>query len=433
MEGRIVIIRHLPSFLQCFFKPFRGRLSKPQFSHLWSLVLALAVNTRAAKLLHLSAATPKSGHRTSAGSFLSHSDWDAPALVEQAARSVLTRMNPRPGEVACLILDDNRIAKRGREMGWISKIWDHKQQRFVRGHIVLFAAVLFRGVVLPWRLDLWKPKGHAGPPRYRKLTDMAAAMIQAFGVPAGVKVRVLFDAFYLCPQVVRACQSRQFTFFSVAARNRSFVSDQGSSSSSSSSKRKARPIGTLMPGLIRYRGRYARMRRSRGKLATLRIACVDGRLSRIGRVRMIVSKRPRGPWKKCIAIVTDETGLRPRQVIAIYEMRWNIEVLFKELHQDLGLGDYQMLAKDGIVHHLHVCSLAHLMLTHRSVETLGEKARNANQQVQLPPMSMRLAELREQIARDQIEKLVTGARHAKLRKKLCEHLLGHAASGKRAA
>jgi SRSO17 transposase len=426
MEGRVVIIRHLPSFLQCFFKPFRGRLSKPQFSHLWALVLAMAVNTRAAKLLHLSAATPKSGHRTSAGSFLSHSDWDAPALVEQAARSVLTRMNPKPGEVAYLILDDNRIAKRGREMGWISKIWDHKQQKFVRGHIVLFAAVLFRGVVLPWRLDLWKPKGHAGPPRYRKLTDMAAAIIKAFDAPAGVKVRVLFDAFYLCPQVVRACQGMQFTFFSVAARNRTFTSDQGC-------KRKARKIGTLMPGLIRYRGRYARMKRSRGKLATLRIARVDGRLSRVGRVRMIVSKRPRGPWKKCIAIVTDETGLRPRQVIAIYEMRWNIEVLFKELHQDLGLGDYQMLAKDGIVHHLHVCSLAHLMLTHRSVDTLGEKARKANQQVQLPPMSMRLADLREQIAKDQIERLAPGEQHETLRKKLREYLLGYVASRKRAA
>ena len=421
-----MIIHRLPPFLQCFFKPFRRHLSKPQFAHLWSLVLAIAVNTRAAKLLHLSAATPRSGHRTSAGAFLSRSDWDAPALVEQSAMSVLSRMNPRPGEVAYLILDDNRIAKRGREMGWISKIWDHKQQRFVRGHIALFAAVLFRGVVLPWRLELWKPKGHAGPPRYRKLTDMAAAMIQALNVPAGVKVRVLFDAFYLCPQVARACQSKAFTFFSVAARNRSFTADKGR-------KRKARKIGTLMPGLIRYRGRNARMKRSRGKVAMLRIACADGRLSRIGRVRMIVSKRPRGPWKKCIAIVTDETGLRPRQVIAIYEMRWNIEVLFKELHQDLGLGDYQMLAKDGIVHHLHVCSLAHLMLTHRSIEALGEQARKANQQVQLPPMSMRLAGLREQIARDQIDRLVTGAHHAKLRKKLYEHLLGHAASGKQAA
>ena len=406
-----MIIERLPSFVQRFFSPMRAGLSKPQFPHLWSLVLAAAVSLRAAKLVHLSAAAPGHGHRTSKGAFLSRSEWDAPALVEHAAMSLLEAMKPRAGEVVHLILDDTRIAKRARKMGYVSKIWDHKQQKFVRGHVALFAAIAFRGVVLPWRVELWKPKGHPGP-RYRKLTDRAAAMVKAFAVPAGVKVRVLFDAFYLCPQVARACQAKGFTFFSVAARNRNFTTANG----------KRRKIAALMPGLIRHRGRNVRMRRSR-KSARLRIACADGHLSRIGRVRMVVSKRPRGPWKKCIAVVTNETGLRPREVVAIYERRWLVEVLFKELVQDLGLGDYQMIAEEGILKHLHVCCLAHLLLTHRSLEALGAKARKQNKQVTLPPMSTRFAALRAEVARDQIERLVPGEQHAKLRQKLCEQLL----------
>jgi SRSO17 transposase len=372
------------------------------------------VNLRAAKLVHLSAATPRHGHRTSAGAFLSRGDWDAPALVEEAACGLLASMRPRAGEVLYLILDDNRIAKRGRKMGYVSKIWDHKQQRFVRGHIALFAAVAFRGVVLPWKVELWKPKGHPGP-RYRKLTDMAAAIVKAFRAPEGVKVRVLFDAFYLCPQVARACEGNGFTFFSVAARNRTFTTDAGK-------RAMGKSIARLMPGLIRHKGRRVRMRRSRGH-ATLRIASADGRLSRIGRVRMVVSKRPRGPWKKCIAVVTSETGLRPREVVAIYERRWLIEVLFKELRQDLGLADYQMLAEEGVLHHLHVCCLAHQLLTHRSLDALGAKARKPSKQVTLPPMSTRLADLRAHIARDQIERLVKGEQHAGLRQKLCDYLL----------
>ena len=66
----------------------------------------------------------------------------------------------------------------------MSKIWDHKHQKFVRGHFVLLAAIVFRGLVLIWHVELWKPKGHSGP-RYRKLTDMAAAMIKGFAAPAG--------------------------------------------------------------------------------------------------------------------------------------------------------------------------------------------------------------------------------------------------------
>src|SRR3954447_15927240 len=166
----------------------QAMLHKPQFPHLWGLVLSVVVSLRAAKLVHLSAVVPGGGHRTSKGAFLSRSGWDAPALTERAAMGLLTAMKPKAGEVAYLILDDTRIPKRGKKMGYVSKIWDHKQQRFVRGHVALTAAVMFRGVVLPWRVELCKPGGHRGP-RYRKLTDMAGGMVRAFAPPAGVKVR----------------------------------------------------------------------------------------------------------------------------------------------------------------------------------------------------------------------------------------------------
>ena len=243
-----MIITRFPSSLQRFFRPLRAGLSDDQFRHLWCLVVGLLVNLRAAKLSHLSAVTPAAGHRTRPGAFLAHGAWDAPALVERAAATLLAGMSPKTGEVVHLILDDNRIPKGARKMDWVSKVWDHKQQRFVRGHVARVAAVAFRGVVLPWRIDLWKPKGHAGG-RYRKLTDMAAAMIKDFAAPAaGVKVRVLFDAFYLCPTVIKACTAKGFTFFSVAARNRNLTTANG----------KRRTIARLMPGLLRHQGRTVR-------------------------------------------------------------------------------------------------------------------------------------------------------------------------------
>jgi hypothetical protein len=109
--------------------------------------------------------------------------------------------------------------------------------------------------------------------------------------------------------------------------------------------------------------------------------------------------------------------------VEVYERRWLIEVLFKELAQDLGPGDYQMLQTDGIVNHLHVCCPAHLLLTHQSVEELGAKARKPNEQVQLPTMSQRLAFLRQRIAKDEICRIVKGPQHARFRSKLLEHLL----------
>lgn len=404
-------IRGCPSFLQGLFRPFCRQFSKRQYVHLWAYVLGLIISLKNAKLSHLSAAAPDGGHRTRCGAFLSGSHWDAPALLHQTACGLLQSMKPRAGEVVYLILDDIRIGKRGKQMDWVSKIWDHKTQRFIRGHMILTCAILFRGVVLPWRIELWKPKGHTGG-RYRKLTDMAAAMVRDFSAPAGLKVRVLFDAFYLCPQVAGACRGKGFSFFSVARKHTCLSTANG----------KRRSLRALAPGLIRHQGTNVRMQRAR-RTARLRIASVEGTLAKLGAIRLVLSKRPRNAWKTLVAIVTSETNLTPRQIVAIYELRWHIEVLFKQLAQDLGLGDYQMLDRNGISRHLHLVCLAHLTLTHQSLQRLGAQAKKPNKQVILPTMQQRLQSLRQQVIRDQIRRLVKGAQHAKLRQKLYDHLL----------
>ena len=341
-------IDQLPTFLKSFFRPFQTALTLPQFPHLWGLLLALVLNVRTSKLVHLARLLPLSTHRTRHGAFLAVSHFDAPVLLGDAVARLLKRFKPRPGETIDFILDDHRIAKRGRKMERLSKIWDHKEQKFVHGHIVLFAAIRFRGVVMPIRLQLWKPKGQPGP-RYRKLTDLAAGMIRDFNAPAGLKVRVLFDAFYLCPQVVKACESREFTWFSVASKNRCFrrLGEKG----------KGKKIADLVVGLIKHHGRFVRMKRSRGT-AKLKIASVDGHLAHRPHSHG-GEQTPTQTWKSTIAIVTNSLGTDARAIVAIYERRWSIEVLFKDLEQSLGLSEYQMLHERAIVNHLHLVCLAH--------------------------------------------------------------------------
>lgn len=63
-----------PRFGQAFFRPVHWGLSKPQFHHLWTLVLSILLNLRRAKLTHLADALPGHTHRTTHGVFLSRSD-----------------------------------------------------------------------------------------------------------------------------------------------------------------------------------------------------------------------------------------------------------------------------------------------------------------------------------------------------------------------
>ena len=174
--------------------------------------------------------------------------------------------------------------------------------------------------------------------------------------------------------------------------------------------------------MLRHQGRRVRLRRSRG-WRWMRIASVDGSLARIGTVRMVLSKRPREAWRTTIAVVTNETKLDARMILTIYEKRWQIEVLFKELKGPLGLGDYQVLRRTAIVRHLHLCCLAHLVLTHHSLDAVGAQARKANIELPLPQLNKRLDSLRAAIRRDQVQRFVRTIKHRNLRLRIQKYLL----------
>lgn len=106
-------------------------------------------------------------------------------------------------------------------------------------------------------------------------------MVRAFTPPGGLKVRVLFDAFYSCKTLTAACEEREFSWFPVASRNR--LLDRGG---------RARSLGDIGPGTLKHRRERVPLRRVRG-WRWLNIAVVDGRLKKIGAVRVVFSKRPR--------------------------------------------------------------------------------------------------------------------------------------------
>lgn len=408
-----MIVTRTPRFLQQTFRPQRGRFSKRGFEHFRVLVIALLINARKSKLIHLACAAPQAGHRTSHARFLT-SDWDAAGVLAAQAWRIIQAMKPQAGEYIYLMIDDTRIAKRGRKMEGVSKIWDQKSHSFTNGHIVVMAAFLFRGVSIPWAIELWIPKAQAGR-NYRKLNEIACSMIRSFPNRFGLKVRVLFDAYYLAKPVVRVCESKGFTWFSVAARNRNLIRG-----------RKKQKLKEIAPGILRYRGQRVRMQRSRG-CRWLRVAAVDGVLGRTGRVRIVFSKRTRYSNRELLSVATNELHQKPREIIAIYEKRWNIEVLFKEMRTSLGLCDYQVLRRTAIERYLHLCCAAHQTLTHQAIKDEGAQARERSKEVVLPSLNQRIETFRQRVNHDRVTALLSRVRNMKVKRKIRYYLLQEAA------
>ena len=94
-------------------------------------------------------------------------------------------------------------------MDAVGKLYHHASGTYGTGHTILKACLCHRGVTIPWGSYLYLKKTDAprlGVP-FKKLTELAAEAIDRAdwgGLTQSLHITVLFDAFYLCPTVVRA-------------------------------------------------------------------------------------------------------------------------------------------------------------------------------------------------------------------------------------
>ena len=409
-------IGRFPPFGKRFFKQARKAVGSCHFAHFWRAVIAIGAMQGRRSLKKLEDACRNHTTRQSIGFFLNKAHWDAPQLLADTAINTLKTLGWKPGQTVNVIFDDTQKKKRGKQMDALSKIFLHAEKVYAQGHTILGCAIVYRDTVIPFAVRLWVPKSFAQktqqrsydgePLEYRKLTELVAEIIRDFPLQ---KATVLFDSYYLCPNVTGACQDRKYRYVGVAKKNRNFFAD-----GRDRDKRKLSPYGA---NVLKRDGRWQSVR---GK--QYRLAQRVGRLSKLGRVKLVFSRRPRE--KSWICMATNETRWGVVRVLSEYLKRWPIEVLFKESKQYLGLGDYQVLRYRGIERYLCLVLIAHLLLTHLGATAPSAQADpDKTKPLDLPSVPQLQSLLRTKLWDDTIDSLEKGHRNRRVGKKLKELIL----------
>jgi SRSO17 transposase len=407
-------IGKFPPFGKRFFRRARKLVGSCHFAHFWRAVVAFAAMHGRRSMRKLEASCRNHHSRQSIGFFLSKAHWDAPELLSQTAIDTLKRLGWKSGDPLYAVLDDTQKRKRGKSMEAVSKIFLHAEKVYAQGHTILGCALVYRNVVIPYAVRLWSSdafcrkthhKSYDGEPvEFRKLTEMASDIVGALPF---TNVTVLFDSYYLCPKVTRACAARKYRYVGVAKKNRNFFPD--------GRDRDKRKLSSYGKNALNRLGGWVTHENKKYRL-TERV----GRLSKVGRVKLVFSRRAKE--KSWIAMATNETRWGALLVLRHYLNRWPIEVLFKESKQYLGLGDYQMLRYRGIVRYLHLVLIAHLLLTHLGAAQ-GAQADDKNKPLDLPSVPQLQVILREKIWDNTINNMEKGSRNRRLGKKLKEVIL----------
>lgn len=209
---------------------------------------------------------------------------------------------------------------------------------------------------------------------HRTESELAAAMIRVLPVPNGVQVTVLGDTAYDAAVVRNACEERVFMWIVPANPERVLERKKPRPKINSRlldlTARSFSPV-RLMPG----KGQYVAQRRvaacrigPKAKTRTFYAHQERLRVHSVGEVRVVFStkEKPKNGKRlerdKTKILMTNDLTLSVAEIVELYDLRWQIELFFKELKSTLGLGHYRFTKFTAVESWVECCLATFLYL-----------------------------------------------------------------------
>ena len=277
------------------------------------------------------------------------------------------------GAIKCLVLDDSDLAKTGRYIEKISRIFDHVSKRYILG-FKLLAMGYWDGVsFIPLDFSLHRERGsNADKPfglkkkeykkQYRKKrgkgthswerakeadsTKIESALKMFWrAISQGIKVDyLLMDSWFTCEAFIRAVRKVK--------------------------KQTVHLIGMYKTPKTKfnYQGErltHSQLRNKLGKAKRCRKLWLHYKEAMVDYngvpIKMFFSQKgTNGKWR---VFITTNTALSFIKMIEIYQIRWTVEVFFREAKQLLGLGKCQSNDFDAQIADTTITMIQYILLT----------------------------------------------------------------------
>lgn len=396
MQGCIMFtIGKIPTITRLFFKPIKTSFSAHVYNYFCPLVVAMCIS-HGSTLERLVNLLRNSTHRTNHGEFMSRCNFDETKIVPSLALNTLKKLYKKGVKDCLLIIDDTQTIKRAKKMDAVGKIHHHASGKYCYGHTILKACIFYRGVTIPLASSLYVKKEHTAQLDipFKKLTALAAELIDKADIPAKFDVTVLFDAFYLCSEVANACKRRKWRYIGVSKSNRWLKVNS-----------RRHKIGKYGKNVLRRQHRWYNIKGLK-KTCGYKLAGRVGTMNKLGKVKVVFSKRRND--SSIFALVTNDTNMSMKKVVSHYLKRWAIEVMIKEQKQHMGLGDYRLLRYKAIVRHLCLVDSAYACLTHIGIKdqsAQGDK-KDTKDMLTVAPISSLKARMRKIIWHQEVENVI---------------------------
>ena len=332
----LLILTYLPAFITTVFQGMPGIWKGPHRLMLCWLIVMQAIYPGRKTLHELARWSPRQITEWRFRRLLKASYWSVHLLIEWLAHEVMAQLPPPEDGIIYVIGDGSHKPKRSRDTSIAQKGRNSKHQDWFFGIRFALLIVAWDVYRLPVSFRIILPKTH---PQYRNENALFRDMLGQFKPPCWAQqVIVEGDAAYgakanikLVEKLDQADASRDWHFVFAIPRTWKTAEDKS-----------VKDLVTHLPRHYYKRtwipGLSERLYRKTYWVYAKRLCLRD-----IGEVTLVLSKTGRNvsPGNTKL-LVTNLPNVTARQVVWLYQFRWSIELINRNLKSDLGLGQHQV-------------------------------------------------------------------------------------------
>jgi DDE family transposase len=332
----MLILTYLPAFITTLFQGMPGIWKGQHRLILCWLIVMQAIYPGRKTLHELARWSPRQITEWRFRRLLKASYWSVHLLIEWLAHDVMAQLPPPEDGIIYVIGDGSHKPKRSRDISIAQKGRNSKHKDWFFGIRFALLIVAWDVYRIPVSFRIILPKTH---PQYRKENALFRDMLGQFKPPCWAQqVIVEGDAAYgakanikLVQKLDKADASRDWNFVFAIPRTWKTAEDKS--------------VKDLVTHLPRHYYKRTWIPRLSERLyrKTYWVYAKRLCLRDIGEVTWVLSKTGRnvspGNTKLLVSNLPDVTA---RQVVWLYQFRWSIELINRNLKSDLGLGQHQV-------------------------------------------------------------------------------------------
>jgi SRSO17 transposase len=335
----MIKILKAPLQLEPFLDEFRDLFTKPSYRSFRDLCAALSVCDKSKTVANLcdTMADCHKGKkaRSSYNWFFSDANWDENEVAQRKVDLFIEHLSLKNDDKILLIIDDTYNEKEGTQTDGVGKFYDHSKEAYIWGNNFVTSVVQSKGLFIPHKAKMYVKDENENENFKTKLELAYENIIEPLKVPKNIRLYIVFDSWWFSADLFNKCLNLGYNIVCQIK-----------------SDKKVR-INNIMSYHVKDMANQIEDKyfikttvNVRGKKKTYYTFEKDVIIDKIGEVKLVISKRKKDGTTKYI--ISTNKSLSSKEIISIYEDRWDIETAHRETNQKLGFKDYQLREKHSI-------------------------------------------------------------------------------------